>query len=423
MTELYELAEKAWNDEIPDRENDPLFNINIPPVLVAKDLYFVSTFGNVSILDTNVGLVLIDCGVDYIGELLYNYILEYFNGKEIHSIIYTHGHKDHVGGSIFLKEKFPKLQVIGHENVRYRFDRYCQTCDYNLKINQKQFGLQPTSDSNLSYNNFVYPTLTYRSNMTLKIGEYVLELIHGKGETDDATWVWLPEQNAIATGDFIIWNSPNCGNPQKVQRYPEEWAKTLRKMQRYKVALLLPGHGPIINGESRVNQVLNDTALLLEIICEQTIKYMNMGYTKSQVLENVKIPKYLINKSYLKPNYDEPEFIVSTVWREKAGWWGGEVWDLKGFDFKAVSQNIVKLFPKKELFMRYVDTMIENKEYRPALFFVEVGLVMYQQDTEMLDLAEKIYNVMAQYDQNTSLMVRNQFNYKLYQIFEMKSKL
>ncbi len=34
----------------------------------------------------------------------------------------------------------------------------------------------------------------------------------------------------LCTGDLFIWATPNCGNPQKVQRYPVQWAAALRAM-------------------------------------------------------------------------------------------------------------------------------------------------------------------------------------------------
>jgi hypothetical protein len=43
--------------------------------------------------------------------------------------------------------------------------------------------------------------------------------------------------------DYIV---PNCGNPQKAQRYPFEWIQALRKMASFHADMLLPGHGPPI---------------------------------------------------------------------------------------------------------------------------------------------------------------------------------
>jgi glyoxylase-like metal-dependent hydrolase (beta-lactamase superfamily II) len=64
-----------------------------------------------------------------------------------------------------------------------------------------------------------------------------------KGETDDHCYVWIPERGYLFTGDLIIWRAPNCGNPQKVQRYPLEWADALEKMAGLGAEWMFPGHG------------------------------------------------------------------------------------------------------------------------------------------------------------------------------------
>jgi glyoxylase-like metal-dependent hydrolase (beta-lactamase superfamily II) len=56
----------------------------------------------------------------------------------------------------------------------------------------------------------------------MKIGDDTVEFHHARGETDDHLWAFFPDRKWIATGDFIIWNFPNAGNPQKVQRWPIE---------------------------------------------------------------------------------------------------------------------------------------------------------------------------------------------------------
>ena len=53
-----------------------------------------------------------------------------------------------------------------------------------------------------------------------------------KRQTDDHTWLYLPQHRAVCTGDLFIWASPNCGNPQKVQRYPLDQARALLEEYR-----------------------------------------------------------------------------------------------------------------------------------------------------------------------------------------------
>ena len=81
---------------------------------------------------------------------------------------------------------------------------------------------------------------------------------------DDHLWAYVPEAKTLYTGDLFIWASPNCGNPQKVQRYPRDWAQALRKMAALDAEILLPGHGPPIQAMGAYGKpFFDETASLL----------------------------------------------------------------------------------------------------------------------------------------------------------------
>lgn len=160
-------------------------------------------------------------------------------------------------------------------------------------------------------------------------GGLTFELVHARGEADDHTYVWIPELKTLCTGDLFIWNSPNAGNPQKAQRYPVEWARALRDMQDLGAEVLLPGHGVPITGAGRIRQALGDTAELLESLCAQTRELMNAGARLDEVLHGVKVPPGLLEKPYLHPAYDEPEFVVRNLWRLWGGWYDQNPANLK----------------------------------------------------------------------------------------------
>ena len=97
-----------------------------------------------------------------------------------------------------------------------------------------------------------YPDEIYRDTLDLEVGGERFELHHAKGETDDATWAWVPGTRVLCSGDLFIWATPNAGNPQKAQRYPREWAQALREMAELGAEVLLPGHGLPVVGAERV---------------------------------------------------------------------------------------------------------------------------------------------------------------------------
>jgi glyoxylase-like metal-dependent hydrolase (beta-lactamase superfamily II) len=215
-------------------------------------IWFRLSFANVTVIETTEGLVLIDTGGPYTGTTVYEEVRQKFPKTPVHTAIYTHGHVDHVSGiNEFETRDGSRARVISHEAVIQRFDRYKTTQGYNGWINARQFGLP----SPLWPEEFRYPDVTYSTFLKIKVGDVDFELYHAKGETDDATWVWIPKYKALCAGDLFIWCVPNCGNPQKVQRYPREWAQALRIMAEKEAELMFPGHGPPISNEKLVKKV------------------------------------------------------------------------------------------------------------------------------------------------------------------------
>ena len=56
---------------------------------------------------------------------------------------------------------------------------------------------------------------------------------------------------------------------------------------------------------------------------------MNAGARLDEVLHTVPAPAHLLDRPYLRPVYDEPEFVVRNVWRLYGGWWDGNPASLK----------------------------------------------------------------------------------------------
>jgi alkyl sulfatase BDS1-like metallo-beta-lactamase superfamily hydrolase len=287
------------------------------PKEVAPNTFHVPTMANSTAFVTDEGILLVDCGVVQVGPHIHGAVRGYTKAP-LHSVVYTHGHVDHcMGLAPWLEEGRPN--VVAHSNVAPRFDRYLRTIGLQEHINRIQFGFE-----NMRWpTDYTYPDTTYDSSLDLDIGGERFELRHGKGETDDATWVWAPERGVLCTGDFWISCVPNCGNPQKVQRYPEEWIQAFEQMIPLGAETLLPGHGPAITGTGDVEQALSDAANYLRSIVDQTMAALNEGLAHDEIVARVEPPAEFADRSYLQPIYDRPEFIVRNLIRLHGGWWDG----------------------------------------------------------------------------------------------------
>ncbi len=96
-------------------------------------------------------------------------------------------------------------------------------------------------------------------------------------------------------------------------------------------------------GADRVRQALTDTADLLDSLVDQTLAVMNAGGRLDDAIHAVRVPAELEARPYLRPVYDEPEFIVHTVWRQYGGWWDGNPATLKPAPERALAAELAAL--------------------------------------------------------------------------------
>lgn len=295
-------------------------------IITVHTTYFC---GSVTAIRTPDGLVLIDTANQATAEQVLA-LIRTWDASPVHTVIYTHGHIDHTGGITAIDREaeakgLARPRIIAHRDVARRMNRYALTQGLNSIVQGQQF-------NNPAY---VYPVgnrqpdEVYDDTHSLVIGGEQIELFHGRGETDDATFVWLPGRRILASGDFVIWMFPNAGNPRKLQRYAAEWAAALRHMEQLEPDIVIPGHGPVIFGKDRAAQVLRDGAAVLDHLVRECLTLMNRGATLDQVLHEVTAQPEYLAKPYLRAKYDDPEFLVRAIYHLYAGWFDGNPAHLK----------------------------------------------------------------------------------------------
>jgi len=371
--EREELFERLWSGDAQMEEwTEAVTGGAVTPV--AENIIAVHTTyfcGSVTVIRTKDGLVFVDTGNPGTASQTLEAVRRW-DDSPVHSVIYTHGHIDHTSGAKLLDEEADtrgrnRPRIIAHRNVLSRFERYDATHGYNSIVQGNQFN-RP---------GYVYPTghrrpdQVYDDTLSLVVGGVRIELFHGRGETDDATFIWLPEQRVVVSGDFVIWAFPNAGNPRKAQRSAPQWAVALRKMQALKAQTLITGHGPVVFGEARVDQILNDTAEALESVTRQTLELMNKGSTLDQILHSVSVPAKYLQMPYLSPKYDNPEFVVRSIWHLYGGWYDGNPARLKPAPERQLAIEMANLAGGAEKLAERAQTLIEDGQSRLAAHLVE----------------------------------------------------
>ncbi|MEO8541375.1 MAG: alkyl sulfatase dimerization domain-containing protein [bacterium] len=381
---------------------------------VLPEITLVSGFGLSIGIRTGDGLTVVDTSGRNHGETVVA-AMRTWDESPVRNVVYTHGHFDHTGGMPWYdadaeKRGYQRPHVIAHANVVPRMDRYAMTAGYNATINARQFQSRPTATQQMT-DNFSHsrrPDETYLEHHTFEQGGLTFELHHGKGETDDHTWVWIPALKAICAGDFFIWRCPNAGNPQKVQRYPSEWAMALRTMSEAGAEVFIPSHGTPIFGNDRIRLALTESAELLESLVEQTLELINRGVRLDEVIHTVEAPARLLERPYLWPLYDEPEFIVRNIWRLYAGWYDGNPANLKPSPEARVAAEIASLAGGPSNLADRAKSLMAAGELQLACHFAEMASLAAPDDISIRDLRAEVLRARAASEQ--SLMARGIFN-------------
>jgi alkyl sulfatase BDS1-like metallo-beta-lactamase superfamily hydrolase len=250
----------------------------------------------------------------------------------------------------------------------------------------------------------VEPTEVVGERHGLVVGDVAVELRHARGETDDHLWAWLPDRRAVCAGDFVIWNFPNAGNPQKVQRYPLEWAAALREMVALEPDLLLPAHGLPIEGRERISLVLSEVAGALERLVDEVLELMNQGADLDRILQEVRVDDEVLERPWLRPLYDEPEFVVRNVWRLYGGWWDGQAASLKPAPVGVLAAELADLAGGAQRLAARAGELADAGELRLACHLADLAAGAAPSDAEVHAVRAGVYQ--ARRDRERSLMAK-----------------
>jgi len=414
MAGIRELAEKLWTGDVDSAGADvhPVHARYPDGEEILDGVLFYKGLASANTVDTGAGLVMLDTGAVNDTRRLHEAVRRWRAEAPLRAAVFSHHHVDHIFGVTPFEQEadergWPRPLVYGHAGLRGNFDRYKKTAGWNAAINVRQFAI-PVERMRW-FEQYRYPDVEYVDRMTFRTGELTFELHHARGETDDATWTWTPERKLLAPGDLFIWAAPNAGNPQKVQRYCGEWASALREMAALGAETMLPGHGMPIFGGDRVRTALTDTADLLDSLESQTLALMNQGATLDRVLHEVELPQALLEKPYLRPIYDHPQFILRNVWRLYGGWYDGEPDNLLPAPRREQAAEWVALAGGVGAVLKRVEALRAEGNLRLACHLVEYAVIVEPESTDVHAARASVYAARAQ--EQDSSMARNILNH------------
>jgi glyoxylase-like metal-dependent hydrolase (beta-lactamase superfamily II) len=202
-------------------------------------------------------------------------------GWQVAEVVSSHWHSDHTQGTAAIVEAFGSgIDRIGHETLtqdvpdraaaahhervalyereipaaRDRLARRVRRDGSPLAaedvpaasaaIDQAAAWLADNRDAR-----FLSPTTTYATRLVLERCGRRIELVHFRAHTRGDTVVRLPAEGVVATGDLLD-DLPYVGHG-----HPRSWVATLDEIDGWDTRVFVPGHGPLLRSEDKLQVV------------------------------------------------------------------------------------------------------------------------------------------------------------------------
>ena len=246
----------------------------------------------------------------------------------VHTAVFTHGHIDHCFGverydADNAHRAAPPCTVVAHEAVPARFDRYRATAATTRSSTGASSRLGDQFEWPTEYR---YPDRDLPERLDLDVGGERFELHHARGETDDHTWVWVPSRRVLVHRRPLHLGVAQLREPPEGAALPEGLGRRrCARWPRSTPRCCSPATACPIVGADRVREALTRTRrALLEHLHDATLEMMNDGATLDDIVHTVAgAGRSCSQRPYLRPVYDEPEFVVRNMWRLYGGWYDG----------------------------------------------------------------------------------------------------
>ena len=298
--------------------------------------------------------------------------------KPIKTIIYSHFHADHVSGArAFVSQEdiaSGAVEVIGHKDLVAHMLRDVGLIAPILgRRALYQFGMrlpigaEGTVGAGLGPaqrpgpRSFVAPTTTFESTFEGRTGGIRFQIHLIPSETEDQCAVWLPDEKVLLSADAVYESFPNIYALRGTRfRNPMTWARGIDRLRAFEAEVLIPHHGRPVEGAAEIAALLTDYRDAIQYVHDQTIRYMNKGYTPEEISEIVVMPERLRDHPWLGEYYGSYRHAIPAIYTGYLGWYQGDPVALDPARRSARARRYVALMGGREKVLKAAAEALEN---------------------------------------------------------------
>jgi alkyl sulfatase BDS1-like metallo-beta-lactamase superfamily hydrolase len=290
---------------------------------IADNIFYATGVGNTIMINTDEGVVIYDTGLVLQSAKQLRLLKEQVSDGPVHSIILSHSHADHIGGTKLWMEE--GTEIIAHKDY-VEEQRYLTELEpYLHGRNRTLFPWIPeeTPDIEMMRYGGITPTITVDDEdvYSFTLGGIEFQVIGAPGaEGADNIVLWLPEQKILFTGDFYGPQFPQFPNVFTMRgekiRKPIEYIASLEKLILLEPEVVVPSHLDPTVGAVEIRQGMERIRDAVQYVHDETVAGMNAGKNVRELMKEIKLPPEL----YLVQNHGKVDWAVRSIWDYYSTW-------------------------------------------------------------------------------------------------------
>ena len=343
---------------------------------------------NVTFIKGDTGWIVIDPLMTVeCAQAAYQLVKDNLGDYPVHAVIHSHSHIDHFGGikGIVSAEDVSsgKTQVIAPEGfVEYAISENIYAGAAMTRRACYQYGTlaEAGETGTLSIGigmgqscgsaGFIYPTLEITETGETHVidgVEIVFQLTPGT-EAPAEMNMWFPAKNALWMAENCTGTLHNLYTLRGAQvRDGNAWAKYIMEslgMFGDQAEVVFQSHNWPHWGNDTIREYLTNTAAAYKFINDQTLLYINMGYTETEIANMIQLPEELEKVWYIRQYYGTVSHNSKAVYEKYMGWYDGNPVHLAELEPTEYAQKMVAYLGDTDRVMEMALEDYEKGEYQ-----------------------------------------------------------
>lgn len=350
--------------------------------MLAPGVYVEEGEANSGLVETGGGVVLIDPSAGEGGS----WLALAFADRKVEAVLFTHAHGDHRSGLGLWPAAAAAPKIAQRE--------WGRTAGYLHALGPffaRRNALFARGDPAAPLPPRAFePDETFADGLSRDFSGLAVEMIHAPSETSDASLVWLPGSRTLFAGDAFFSSFPMLGTPRgSMPRLALDYAASLDAMIALGPETLVPGHGPALRGKAAVEAALRRYRSALLYVHDAVVEGLNAGASEDALAAAITLPLGLA----LPEAFGKVAWAVRSIYRNYAGWWGGDPLQLLPGCAESAQAELAALCGVEVVAARAEALMAEGR-VPDAIRMAAAGLLADPANARLLALCQAGYGTL-----------------------------